>query len=172
VSGVVVWVTGKPSSGKSTFAREICSALEREGTCSTLLDGDDVRSALTPAPGYDPKSRDEFYATLANLAALLARQGAVVLVAATAHLAEFRRRARSVAPAFVEVWVDVPSSELEARDAKGLYAAVREGRASGVPGADLAYETPERADVIVKGGLDSIGLEAVLNSIREKLVGG
>ena len=46
-----------------------------------------VRDALVPAPAYTPEARDAFYATLAQLAALLAAQDLIVLVAATVHRA-------------------------------------------------------------------------------------
>lgn len=169
MSGVVVWFTGKPSSGKSTLAVEVKKRLSVDGLFTCLLDGDVVRAALEPRPGYDPKGRDEFYATLANLAALLASQGLVVLVAATAHLRTFRERARQRAPAFVEVHVDASQREVEQRDARGLYAAVKSGRVGGVPGADLVYEPPQHPDVVAHGGIDEAAVEAVLRAVREKL---
>ena len=42
-----------------------------------MLDGDELRKALVPPPGYTPEARDAFYATLAYLAALLAGRGGV-----------------------------------------------------------------------------------------------
>jgi adenylylsulfate kinase len=59
-----------------------------------------------PKPGYEARDREAFYATLANLAALLADQRLIVLVPATAHQRAFRERARSIAPRFIEVYVD------------------------------------------------------------------
>jgi adenylylsulfate kinase len=164
--GVVVWFTGKPSSGKSTLARRVRDALAARGDAALLLDGDEVRAALRPKPGYDPDSRDAFYATLGNIAALLARQGAVVLVAATAHARAFRARARAAAPRFVEVSVEVSDEELARRDAKGLYRAVREGSAHGVPGADLPYEAPESPEVRAAGGKDDAAVARVLAAIE------
>lgn len=171
MSGVVVWITGKPSSGKTSLGRAVQAELEARGVCACLLDGDEVRAALVPAPGYDAAERDDFYATLAGLAALLARQNRIVLVAATAHRRELRARARALAPAFVEVWVDVPQAELERRDTKGLYAAVRAGRAHEVPGADLAYEPPEAAELTVKGGEDRAGILEVAALAERRLRG-
>ncbi len=163
--GVVVWITGKPSSGKSTLAERAHAALCERAVACCVLDGDAVRAALVPRPGYDPEARDAFYQTLANLAALLARQGLVVLVAATAHAARFRQRARELAPRFVEVFVDVSADELSRRDAKGLYRAVREGDASDVPGADLAYEPPLAPDVTAAGGRDEQALARVIERV-------
>ena len=72
MTGTLVWITGLPSAGKSRFARAVQAELGSRGVASCLLDGDDVRHALVPNPGYDAESRDRFYATLGNLAVLLA----------------------------------------------------------------------------------------------------
>jgi adenylylsulfate kinase len=169
MSGAVVWFTGKPSSGKSTLARAVADRLRARNLGCVLLDGDELRHALVPRPGYDPMARDEFYQTLANVAAMLAKQDLVVLVAATAHLRIFRTRARESAPAYVEVYVRVPDAELRARDAKGLYAAVETGRLGSVPGADLAYEEPEAPDVVAAGGRDETALDEVLRTLERTL---
>jgi adenylylsulfate kinase len=155
IGGVVVWITGLPSSGKSVFAELTAERLRDGGVPCCVLDGDAVRTALVPAPGYGDAARDAFYATLARLAALLATQGMVVLVPATAHRARYRREARGLAPEFVEVYVNTDVAECTRRDAKQLYAAVRAGKASGVPGVDLKYEAPEHPDVLARGGLDN-----------------
>ena len=140
--GVVVWITGRPSAGKSVLGERLRKRLIHAQRAVLLLDGDAVRAAMKPAVGYGEQARHDFYETLAQLAALFAAQGLVVLVAATAHLREYRARARELAPRFVEVHVHVPAERCAQRDAKGLYAAVREGRVTGVPGADLPYEAP------------------------------
>ncbi len=160
-AGVVAFVTGLPSAGKSTFAERAFAALRERGVPSCLLDGDAVRACL-PKTGYSPEARAEFYETLASLAALVAEQGLVVLVAATAHRREFRDRARALAPAFVEVWLDTPADECKLRDTKGLYAAAREGRAHDVPGADLAYEPPLAPDVRATGGHDQAAVDELV----------
>jgi adenylylsulfate kinase len=128
-----------------------------------VLDGDTVRAAMKPAVGYDEQSRNDFYETLANLAAMIAQQGLVAIVPATAHLREYRDRARALAPRYIEVYVHVPAEQCAERDAKGLYAAVREGRVTGVPGADVPYEVPEAPDVIALGGYDE---EAIAKIVR------
>jgi adenylylsulfate kinase len=67
MTGTLVWITGLPSAGKSRFARAAQSELDSRRIASCLLDGDEVRTAMVPNPGYDPESRDRFYATLGNL---------------------------------------------------------------------------------------------------------
>lgn len=168
MKGVLVWFTGRPSSGKSTLAAVVRDELEQRGTKAVMLDSDDVRAVIRPKPGYDAAARDAFYATLAELAALVAGQGFVVLVPATGHRREFRERARQAAPAFVEVYVNVPAEEAERRDAKGLYAAVRQGKLSGVPGADVEYQVPERPDVTSSGQDDRPAIARIIEMIDSK----
>jgi adenylylsulfate kinase len=160
--GAVVWVTGLPSSGKSTLAARLRDALARAGTPSCVLDGDEVRAALVPRPGYSAAERDAFYETLAHLATLLASQGLVVVVPATANRAAYRDRARRAAPRFVEVHVAVGVEECRLRDAKGLYAATAAGKAAELPGAGVAYEVPAFPDVTADGGLDDAAVARVL----------
>ena len=160
--GCVVWLTGKPSSGKSTLARHVADALRARDRAACVLDGDRVRAALVPSPSYDERGRDDFYASLAHFAALLAEQGLVVVVAATAHRRSYRDRARSIARRYLEVHVDTPADEVARRDDKGLYAAVREGRLHDVPGADLPYEPPLAADVRARGGDDPAAVDRIV----------
>jgi adenylylsulfate kinase len=162
VKGCVVWLTGLPAAGKSTLAEKVRDRLVQDRRAVVVLDGDSVRAALVPPPGYDAAGREVFHATLAQLAALLAHQGLVVLVAATAHRRAWRDRARRLAPNFVEVFVDSSAEECQARDPRGLYAAAREGKAPQTPGARVAYEPPTAPDVVASGGLDPTALDTAV----------
>jgi len=166
--GTVVWVSGLPSAGKSTFAEQTLAALQAGQLGACLLDGDAVRACLVPKLGFAREQRAQFYETLGNLAALLARQGLVVLVAATAHERAFRERARAAAPAFVEVWVDTPFEECALRDTKGLYAAARSGAAHDVPGANEPYEPPLEPEVVAHGGFDADARARLLTLLQRK----
>jgi adenylylsulfate kinase len=166
-TGSVVWITGLPSSGKSLLATRVFERLSLENVPSCVLDGDAVRAAMHPTPGYDESGRVSFYTTLAQLAALLARQGLVVLVPATANRRAFRDAARTAAPHFVEVFVDVPLDVCRARDAKGLYEKAQAGDVSDMPGADAQYETPLAPDVVAVGGEDAAACERVVAAVKK-----
>ena len=163
MSRAVVWFTGLPASGKSTLARQVQAHLTRAGRASLLLDGDELRGILGEH-AYGAEDRTRFYRALAALAALLARQGIIVLVAATAPRRADRDHARAALHgdgAFVEVWVDTPLAECEARDPKGLYARARRGEAPELPGVGVAYEPPVSPEVIATGGRDDDAVTAI-----------
>jgi len=158
-TGIVLWFTGLPASGKSTLAAEVRDRLAARRSC-VVLDSDAVREALG-ATTYRDADRDRFYRSLGNLAALIARQGHVVLVAATAPLRVHREHARAAAPAFVEIWMRTPLAACEARDPKGLYARARRGDAPALPGVGAPYEPPLAPDVTADGGLDDAAAAAI-----------
>jgi adenylylsulfate kinase len=162
MAGVVVWFTGLPASGKSTLAERVHHALQAAPAPVCLLDGDQVRSCLVPPLGYIGRARDAFYQTLARLAALLAHQGLVVLVPATAYRQEYREQARRLAPAFVEVYLQASVEECAARDHAGVYQSAGAGRLRGVPGVDLEYEVPPAPDVVAAGGRDEAAATLVV----------
>lgn len=153
MSGLVVWFTGLPSSGKTTLARETSAVLRAIGEACCLLDGDEVRECLRPPLGYDEESRANFYETLGALACLLSRQGLTVLVAATAHRRIDRETARRLAPnRFLEVFVDTPLDECLRRDPKGLYKKAQSGEIADFPGIHEDYEPPGSAAIRVSSG--------------------
>jgi adenylylsulfate kinase len=52
---------------------------------------------------------------------------------------------------FLEVFVDCPLETCVQRDPKGIYRKAREGQADHVPGMQVAYEPPEKPDVVIQG---------------------
>jgi adenylyl-sulfate kinase len=165
--GVVVWVTGLPSAGKSTLAQAVFEELETRNVPACVLDGDAVRKALFSKVGYSDGDRDELYGSLARMGVLLAEQGLVVLVAATAHRRSFREECRKIAPAFLEVFVDTPLEVCRQRDSKGLYEASDKGRSLGVPGADVAYERPLGPDIVAQNGMDRTAIADTVRGILD-----
>jgi len=163
--GAVVWILGLPSAGKSTLASRLAGRMREEGIPVLLLDGDEVRGALDPAPGFDESARAAFYRTLARLAALAARQGMVAIVAATSNRRVHREEARRHWPELLEVFVDVPLEECERRDAKGLYAKARRGEAPSLPGVGDTFEPPEAPDIRATGGEDPTVVAEIANRL-------
>lgn len=49
----------------------------------------------------------------------------------------------------MEVFVDTPIEQCEARDPKGMYAKARAGEITGFTGVDDPYERPEHAELVL-----------------------
>lgn len=141
-AGAVIWITGLPSSGKSTLAEALLPRLRASGRSVLWLDSDDLRRVLTPAPTYSAAERDWFYGAIAAIAARAAQGGVTVLISATAPLRKYRDHARSSVDRFLEVYLACDRELLLARDPKGLYRRSAAGEIANLPGAGATYEPP------------------------------
>lgn len=151
--GLVLWLTGLPSSGKSTIARLLCQRLQEQGLTVQILDSDDLRHTFTPVPTYSLAERNWFYGIIVYLAALLADNGVNVVIAATASRSAYRQAARDRLPRFAEIHVHCPAAVCRQRDPKGLWHKVQSGAIRGLPGADELYEAPLQPEAFVDSSL-------------------
>ncbi|MGH2767759.1 MAG: adenylyl-sulfate kinase [Actinomycetota bacterium] len=140
--GCVVWLTGLPSSGKSTIARALEAELRARGEHVEVLDGDLVRENLSKGLGFSKEDRDTNIRRIGFVAHLLARNGVKAICAAISPYREVRDEVRRLAGDFVEVYVATPLEICEERDVKGHYARARSGELSGFTGVDDPYEPP------------------------------
>ncbi len=144
-----VWLTGIPSSGKSTIARELQRELSKLGIKVQILESDEVRKILTPNPRYDEYERDFFYRALAVIGKYLTDNGVSVIFDATAHKRLYREYARKLIRNFIEVYVYCPLEVAMKRDVKGLYSRALKGIIKTLPGLQVPYEEPVNPEVIV-----------------------
>jgi adenylyl-sulfate kinase len=153
--GATVWMTGLPASGKSTVAAAVEARLVGEGRPAYVLDGDNLRHGLNGDLGFSAEDRAENVRRTAEVSALLAEAGVVVLVALVSPYRADRAAARAVHERlelpFVEVHVATSLEECERRDPKGLYARARAGELQHLTGVDDPYEPPDAPDVVVTG---------------------
>src|SRR5688500_14984074 len=90
-TGVTIWLTGVPSSGKSTIARELRLTLAGTGHRVEVLDGDELRRTVNADLGFSQEHRDENVRRIGFMARLLSRNGVVAIVAAISPSASVRR---------------------------------------------------------------------------------
>lgn len=160
----VIWITGRPASGKTTLGRALVTALRERGTRATLVDSDDVRGAITPHPTYSADERAMVYRAIAYVARRLADEGVVVVVAATAHEEALRRAAREVSGSWFLIYARCSPETAERRDPKGLYRTARAATHGAMPGVHVLFEEPTDADLIVDTER-SVDIEQVLAAV-------
>jgi bifunctional enzyme CysN/CysC len=144
-----IWFTGLSGSGKSTIANLLEKRLFSEAKHTYLLDGDNVRHGLNRDLGFTEADRVENIRRVAEAAKLMVDAGLVVLVSFISPFRDERDFARSLFEPgeFIEVFVDTPLKECEARDVKGLYAKARQGKLANFTGIDSPYEKPLSPEV-------------------------
>jgi adenylylsulfate kinase len=155
--GFAIWLTGLPSSGKTTLAHALSGLFSEREVAVQELDSDDLRRVLTPNPTYSAEERDWFYEVVTFLAGLLTDNGVNVLIAATASRRAHRQAARDGIARFAEVYVDCSPEVCRARDPKGLWQRADKGEITTLPGAGVPYEPPESPEVRVDTARLSIG---------------
>lgn len=145
-AGATVWLTGLPSSGKSTIAGSMADVLRAEGRRVQVLDGDEVRAHLSAGLGFSKEDRDTNVRRIGFVAQLLAAHGVIVLVPVIAPYASSRSAVRTWhaerGTHYLEVHVATPVEICSERDVKGLYARQAAGTLSGLTGVDDPYEIP------------------------------
>jgi adenylylsulfate kinase len=141
-AGFAMWLTGLPSSGKTTLTHALSGLLRERGIAVQILDSDELRRRLTPNPAYSDEERDWFYDTITFLAELLTANGVNVVIAATASRQVYRQRARDRIARFAEVHVVCSPEVCRTRDPKGLWERTDRGEITNLPGSGAAYEAP------------------------------
>jgi adenylylsulfate kinase len=147
--GSVVWIIGRPASGKSTLAQGLRDELRARGGAVLWLDSDDLRAVLTPKPTYSDAERDWFYGAIAQIAERAAAGGVHVLISATAPLRTYRERLRGRVARFAEIYVRCSEAELKRRDPKGLYRQADLGAVTNLPGYHAPFEEPSGAELVL-----------------------
>lgn len=175
--GATVWITGLPSSGKSTLGAAVEERLVEQGRGAYLLDGDNLRCGICGDLGFSRADREANVHRVGELARLFADSGAVAVVALVSPYEHARRQVRERHERdelpFFEVFLDTPVTVCAERDPKGLYARARAGDLEGFTGIDDPYESPPHPDLQLTPDLSlSAAVEAVLELLGVRLPAG
>ena len=143
-SPAVLWFTGLSGAGKSTIANLVEKRLHRMNRHTFLLDGDNVRHRLNKDLGFTETDRIENIRRVGEVARLMADAGLIVITAFISPFRAERDMVRAMLPEgeFIEIHVDTPLADAEARDVKGLYKKARAGTLKNFTGIDSPYEPP------------------------------
>lgn len=168
----LLWFTGLSGSGKSTIAGAVECILAERLHHTYLMDGDNVRLGLCRDLAFSEQDRKENIRRIGEVANLMLDSGLIVLTAFISPFREDRRIVRRMLKEteFIEIFIDVPLSECERRDPKGVYKKARAGEISNFTGIDSAYENPENAEIVIKNF--DVSVKDVANEIIQFLERG
>ncbi len=176
----IIWFTGLSGAGKSTLAHRMEEVLFDLGCRAYVFDGDNVRHGLCSDLGFSAADRAENIRRIGEMSKLFVDAGVIAL---TAFISPFRRDrdlVRSLVDPgdFIEVYCDAPLEVCEKRDVKGLYQKARNGQIPEFTGISSPYEAPERPEIVVSTGresldrcaqrvLDYLGEHQIINPVLE-----
>ena len=152
--GALIWLTGLPSSGKSTIAFTAEHALVERGHLAYVLDGDNIRHGLNKNLGFSAADRAENIRRIGEVGKLFVDGGLITLSSFVSPYREDRDNVRALMEAgnFFEVFINTPLEMCEERDPKGLYKKARAGEIPNFTGISDPYEAPENAELVIETG--------------------
>ena len=142
----VLWMTGLPSSGKTTIIRKLAEHIQN----LAILDGDELREWLSPKD-FSREGRNEHNRKVANLAKLLLEHNVPVGVSLISPYLENREIAKKIIDnnKFFELHVKCSLEKCEERDIKGLYKKARNNEIKNFTGVNDPYEEPPNPDIFI-----------------------
>jgi len=143
----VLWMTGLPSSGKTTIIRKLAENIKN----LAILDGDELREWLSPK-NFSRKGRDEHNRRVAHIAKILLEHNVPVGVSLISPYLENRETAKKIInnnKKFFEVYVKCSLEKCEERDIKGLYKKARNNEIKNFTGVNDPYEEPPNPDILI-----------------------
>lgn len=160
----IVWITGLPGSGKTTFAKKLVNFAKTDGLLPIFLDGDELRTALMISDGFDREKRINLAKTYFNLAILLSNQGYLVVVSTVSMFADIFELLSEEIGVFV-VLIDAPKKVIFARNQKGLYS----GSQPNVPGISLKIQFPQNPYLKLNGQETDQQMSKVIRSLLKDI---
>lgn len=172
-TGIVVWMVGLPSSGKTTLARSTKKRLAKEGILSYNLDGDELRQGINSDLGFSENDRQENIRRAAHIAKILVESKMVVICSFITPSTHLRNVARSIIDKslFHEIFIECSNKVCFERDVKGLYKKASLGQLKNLTGFDSPFDEPEQAELIVNTELFDLEYctDLILNYIKNKM---
>jgi adenylylsulfate kinase-like enzyme len=166
--GKVFWITGLSGAGKSTLAVELTRFLRTAGEAVVMLDGDELREAMGALKAHTRPERLQLASRYAHLCHMVASQGVDVVIATISLFREVHEWNRANMPGYVEIYLQVPLTELKRRDPKQIYARAARGELKDVAGLDFAVDEPQAPNVRIEWA-SGLTVEAALAQVIEQL---
>ena len=91
---MIIWITGRKGSYKTTTANVLASKYRKEGQAVLVLDGDNVRDHF-PC-GFTDEDRRENIMRIAHIAAIAEKQNIIVICALISPRKRWRQEARKL----------------------------------------------------------------------------
>jgi len=145
----VIWLTGLPSSGKTTIANELGKTLEKQGLAFYILDGDNMRKEINSDLGFSISDRIENNRRISYVAKILSQAGVITIVSTISPKEEIRETSKNIIGKnnYYLVYLNTPLEVCMSRDPKNLYKNNK--KIKNITGIDHKFEIPNKPNLII-----------------------
>lgn len=169
---MVILLVGLSGAGKTTVGRIVYEQMKARWPNTAFVDGDEIRAIFQHDQGEEPytvQGRQKNAHRIRELCAFLDRQDIHVVCCMLSIFEETHRWCRENFEDYLEVYLEAPLADLQARDAKGLYAKAARGETPNVVGLDIPFTPPENPDLVLRNGLGAPSPEEQARKILQRV---
>lgn len=142
--GKVIWLYGRPCSGKTTLSSSIALELKSRGLLVINLDGDELRKGINSDLGFSLVDRHENIRRTSEIAKLLAGKGFWVVCSLVTPTRELRKLVSNIMSEldFHLLYIHASFDVCRQRDVKGHYFRAETNQLSNFTGISSPFEEP------------------------------
>ena len=142
--GKVIWLYGRPCSGKSTLVSAIYESLKAKGVSLITLDGDELRLGVNADLGFSQTDRLENIRRASEISKLLASKGFWVICSFITPTIELRELVfKTILESdLVLIYIHASFESCQRRDVKGQYLRANKGLIANFTGVSSTFEEP------------------------------
>ena len=161
--GIVFWITGLPSSGKSSISQNIFRGIEKRYGPTLRLSGDDIRK-MFGLKGYTKRERLRIGFKYHEFCKKISRLGINVLFDVVCLFEKIRKKNRKYLKNYLEIFIKTESKILIERKQKYFYKA----KTKNVYAIDLKPEFPKKPEIVINNNFKK-SIRYLSNSLLRKI---
>ena len=168
-----IWLTGLPSSGKTTISKKLFKILNKYFPV-IILDSDECNKFFYKKKNYTLEERKKSTLNFIRLTKILLRSKCIIIISAN-HAQNFQRNLarKKIKKKYKEIWVHSSTSQCKKRDVKKLFSKAKKGMVKNLIGYDLKFDKPLKYNLKVNtenNPLDICSKMIVRFLLKEKLI--
>ena len=138
---MVIWIIGRSGSGKTFFAKKLCSFFKNKKIF--LVDGDEVRRYLTNNLGYSKKDRYLNSQYIQNLCKYLEEKGYFVICAIQSIFNDHQKENKKIFAKYIQIYLEINSDTIHNKKHK-LSKFKRN-----IVGKDIKFPKPYKSNLTI-----------------------
>ena len=144
-----IWLTGLPSSGKTTISKRLFQMLNK---CFSVivLDSDQCNKFFYKRKNYSLKERKNSTLNFVKLTKILLKSKSIIIISAN-HASNAQRylARQKIKKKYTEIWINSSIAKCKKRDVKKLFYKAKKGIIKNLVGYDIPFDKPVNYNLMV-----------------------